>query len=70
MSENKNYLRSILKGDPIGKKYWKKLIFYSILVIFLSLLITSISVVNYSPAPDTYTNGNGEEYFILRGDTG
>ena len=69
MSENKNYLRSILKGDPISKKYWKKLTFYSLLVIFLSLLITSISVVNYSPEPEFY-NGNGEEVFILRNASG
>ncbi len=69
MSENKNYLRSILKGDPISKKYWKKLTFYSLLVIFLSLLITSISVVNYSPEPEFY-NGNGEEVFVLRNDSG
>ncbi len=69
MSENKNYLRSILKGDPISKKYWKKLTFYSLLVISLSLLITSISVVNYSPEPEFY-NGNGEEVYILRNDSG
>lgn len=69
MSENKNYLRSILKGDPISTKYWKKLTFYSVLVIFLSLLITSLSVVNYSPEPETY-NGNGQEILTVRDASG
>jgi len=69
MSENKNYLRSILKGDPISKKYWKKLTFYSALVIFLSLLITSISVVNYSPEMEFY-NGNEQEMLIVRDASG
>ena len=69
MSENKNYLTSILKGDPISKKYWKKLTFYSVLVVFLSLLITSISVVNYSPEPEFY-NGNEQELLIFRDASG
>ena len=69
MSENKNYLRSILKADPIKIRNWKKLSFYLILVIFLSLMITSISVVNYSPALETYDNGE-EEIFVLRSDAG
>ncbi len=64
MSENKNYLRSILKGDPISKKYWRKLTFYSIIVVFLSLLITSVSVVNYSPEPEVF--GENEEFLVLR----
>jgi hypothetical protein len=69
MSENKNYLRTILKGDPIPKKYWKKLTFYSVLVICLSLLITSVSVVNYSPETDIFGE-NGEEFLILRDASG
>ena len=69
MSEDKNYLKSILKGDPIPKKYWKKVTFYSVLVTFFSLLITSVSVVNYSPEIDTY-NGNGEDNLVLRNASG
>ena len=69
MSENKNYLRTILKGDPIPKKYWKKITFYSVLVICLSLLITSVSVVNYSPEVDIFGE-NGDEPFVLRDASG
>lgn len=63
-------IRNIIKADKEGYLSRKRMILFSSVMIFMSLLIVSVFVVDYNPEPETFTNGEDDGYMILRSESG
>ena len=57
MSEEKAKIKSLIRADKGSLLNWKRVIFFSCLFLFMSLLAVSVSVVDYYPEPEVYSNG-------------
>ncbi len=68
-TEEKN-IRSIIKADKEGFFNRKRMILFGSLIVFMSLLVVSVSVVNYTPEPEVFSNGERDGYMELVSNTG
>ena len=69
MNDEKARIRSLIRVEKGRILNWKRVLLFSSLLLFMSLLAVSISAVDYYPEPEVLNGGTrGEYYTIMQAD--